>query len=91
MKYNRYKILKMRNKRSVILLLSKDKYISYERDKRILGYINFNNNLCELDKRNINYVVLDNLNIIEDKKYDCNNYMKYLKLSYLKDILLKLE
>ena len=48
MKYNRYKILKMRNKRSVVLLLSKDKYISYERDKRILEYINFNNNLCEL-------------------------------------------
>lgn len=65
----------MRNKRSVVLLLSKDKYISYERDKRILEYINFNDNLCELDKRNINYVVLDNLNIIEDKKYDCNNYM----------------
>lgn len=81
----------MRNKRSVVLLLSKDKYISYERDKRILEYINFNNNLCELDKRSINYVVLDNLNIIEDKKYNCNNYMKYLKLSYLKDILLKLE
>ena len=64
MKYNRYKILKMRNKRSVVLLLSKDKYISYEIDKRILEYINFNNNLFELDKRSINYVVLDNLNII---------------------------
>ena len=48
MKYNRYKILKMRNKRCIVLLLSKDKYISFERDKLILECINFNNNLCEL-------------------------------------------
>ncbi len=41
-----------------------------------------------LDKFGINYIVLDNLDIIIDRRYDINNYMKYLKLSYLYKILM---
>ena len=45
-------------------------------------------NLNYLDKYNVNYIVLDNLDVVIGKKYKVNNYMKYLKLSYLYKILM---
>lgn len=90
--YNRYIILKKFNKRSLILIKGKNRYISFDRDLQILKYIKFRFNydycnLSYLDKYNINYIVLDNLNVIVDKKYKVNEYMKYLKLSYLYKML----
>ena len=86
--YSRYSLLKRFNKRSIILVKGKNRYLSFDRDVQILEYIrfNFDNSKCNLnylDKYKINYVVLDNLSVYEDKKYNKNNYMKYLKLSYL--------
>ena len=89
--YSRYSLLKRFNKRSIILVKGKNRYISFDRDLQLLKYINFKFeyskcNLNYLDKYKINYVVLDNLSVYEDKKYNKNNYMKYLKLSYLYEI-----
>ena len=86
--YSRYSLLKRFNKRSIILVKGKNRYISFDRDLQLLKYINFKFeyskcNLNYLDKYKINYVVLDNLSVYEDKKYNKNNHMKYLKLSYL--------
>ena len=86
--YSRYSLLKRFNKRSIILVKGKNRYISFDRYLQLLKYINFKFeyskcNLNYLDKYKINYVVLDNLSVYEDKKYNKNNYMKYLKLSYL--------
>ena len=86
--YSRYSLLKRFNKGSIILVKGKNRYISFDRDLQLLKYINFKFeyskcNLNYLDKYKINYVVLDNLSVYEDKKYNKNNYMKYLKLSYL--------
>ena len=91
--YSRYSLLKRFNKRSIILVKGKNRYISFDRDLQLLKYINFKFeyskcNLNYLDKYKINYVVLDNLSVYEDKKYNKNNYMKYLKLSYLYKILM---
>ena len=70
--YNRYKFIKRLNRRSLILIKGKNRYISFERDINILRYINFNMNydycnLSYLDKYKINYIVLDNLDIIVEK------------------------
>ena len=85
--------MKKFNKRSIILIRGKNRYISFDRDMQILEYIKFNLeyskcNLKYLDKFGINYIVLDNLTILINKKYNKNNYMKYLKLSYLYKILM---
>ena len=83
------------NRKSIILIKGKTKYYSYDKDLEILKFINFNmeyinSSLSYLDRYNINYIVLDNFDVIVDKVYSDNNYKKYLKLVYLKNILLKI-
>jgi len=65
-KYNRYLFFKKMNKRSIVLIKSKKRYVTFDRDLEILKYIGFNIeyeycNLSYLDKYSINYIVLDNL------------------------------
>ena len=92
--FNRYKFLKHFNKDKIVLLATKDRYISYGYDINILEYVDFNcsykySNLIYFDKYEINYIVLDNLDIIDVKEYKNNNYDKYLKLYYLDKIINK--
>ena len=77
-RYNRYLFLKKMNRKSIILIKGKTKYYAYDRDLEILKFINFNmeyinSSLSYLDKYKINYIVLDNLNVIVDKVYSDNN------------------
>ena len=93
--YNRYSFIKRMNRNSIILIRGNKKYISFDRDLDILRYINFNmeysnSNLKYLDKYSINYIVIDNLDVVVSKLYNNNNYRKYLKLMYLKKILLNI-
>ena len=67
--YNRYSLLKKINKRSIVLIKGKNGYISFDRDLQILKYIKFEFNyaycnLNYLDKYNVNYMVLDNLDVL---------------------------
>ena len=83
------------NRKSIILIKGKNKYYSYGKDLEILKFVNFNmeyinSSFSYFDRYNINYIVLDNLSVVIDKVYNKNNYNKYLKLVYLKSILLKL-
>lgn len=83
------------NRNSIILIRGNKKYISFDRDLDILRYINFNmeyidSNLKYLDKYSINYIVIDNLDVVVSKLYNNNNYRKYLKLMYLKRMLLNI-
>lgn len=66
-------------------------YYSFDKDKRILDYINFDNKLYLLKKYSINFIVLDNLEILSINNYEVNNYYKYLYMSYIKDILLEVK
>ena len=63
--YNRYCFTKEVYPDYVVLLIKKNKYYSYSKDKKILEYIKFNNNTYILRKKKINYLVLDELDIIE--------------------------
>ena len=40
--YSRYSLLKRFNKRSIILVKGKNRYLSFDRDVQILEYIKFN-------------------------------------------------
>lgn len=84
---NRYKIAKMLHPDYVILLLDKDRYITYDNDFEIIKFIKLKKSCKVLKKHNINYLVLDNLDIIDMKSYDNNNYDRYLKLIMLNKIL----
>ena len=84
---NRYKFTKNIYKDYIVLIIKNKKYYSFDKDKKILDYINFNNKLYLLKKYSINFIVLDNLEILSINNYDINNYYNYLYMSYIKDIL----
>lgn len=88
---SRYNFTRNIYKDYVIFIVKNKKLYWFDQDKRILSYLNFNNKLSKLRYKEINYLVLDELDIMEIREYDNNNYRKYLLLSYLKDILLEMR
>ena len=88
---NRYEFTKNIYKDYIVLIMKNKNYYSFDKDKRILDYINFDNKLYLLKKYSINFIVLDNLEILSINNYEVNNYYKYLYMSYIKDILLEVK
>lgn len=88
---NRYEFTKNIYKDYIVLIMKNKNYYSFDKDKRILDYINFDNKLYLLKKYSINFIVLDNLEILSINNYEINNYYKYLYMSYIKDILLEVK
>lgn len=88
---NRYEFTKNIYKDYIVLIVKNKNYYSFDKDKRILDYINFDNKLYLLKKYSINFIVLDNLEILSINNYEINNYYKYLYMSYIKDILLEVK
>ena len=81
---NRYDFIKNIYKDYIIFIVKKDKYYTFKNDELICKCFNvsFNN----ISKYNLNYLVLDNLDIVEIKEYDNNKYYEYL----IKSILIKI-
>ena len=71
----------------IVFLVVKRKYITYDNDLEILKYIKYKDKLSLLNKYKINYLVLDNLDIIIQKKFEDNNYYKYLYLIKLDKVI----
>lgn len=71
----------------IVFLVVKRKYITYDNDLEILKYIKYKDKLSLLDKYKINYLVLDNLDIIIQKEFEDNNYYKYLYLIKLDKVI----
>ena len=71
----------------IVFLVVKRKYVTYDNDLEILKYIKYKDKLSLLDKYKINYLVLDNLDIIIQKKFEDNNYYKYLYLIKLDKVI----
>ena len=88
---SRYEFTKNLYKDYIVLIYKEKKYYSFDSDKRILDYIDFNNKLYKLKKYSINFIVLDDLEIIGMANYKDNNYNKYLYISYIKDILIRIK
>lgn len=68
----RYEVIKKLYPNYLILLIKNNKYYTFDEDKIIFNYINRN-----LNKYEINYIILDNLDIIVKKEYENNNYLNY--------------
>ncbi len=84
---NRYNFAKMCYKEYVILILKNRKLYTYN-EENILYNIKYINKLKEL---HINYVILDNLDIIK-QEYNDNKYQEYYikyKINNLLDLILE--
>lgn len=88
---NRYLFTKDYFKNYLVLIKRGNNYYSYDGDKKILDYIKFNDKLSILRKLKINFVILDDLEIIGTASYEVNNYYKYLYITYISDILLGIK
>ena len=68
----RYEVIKKLYPNYLILIIKNNKYYTFDEDKLIFNYLNRN-----LNKYEINYIILDNLDIIVKKEYENNNYLNY--------------
>ena len=68
----RYEVIKKLYPNYLILIIKNNKYYTFDEDKLIYTYINRN-----LNKHEINYIILNNLDIIIKKEYENNNYLNY--------------
>ena len=69
----------------MLLFIKKDKLLSFNIDNRIISILSSsNNNILEvLTTNSINYIIVDNLDIIEIKSFTNNSYNLYKKKAYL--------
>ena len=69
----------------LLLFIKKDKLLSFNIDNRIISILSSSsNNILEvLTTNSINYIIVDNLDIIEIKTFTNNSYNLYKKKSYL--------
>lgn len=88
---NRYNFTKEKYSDYVIIIVRKKLFYSFGIDNKILSFIKFNDKISRLRKRCINYLVLDDLDIIDINKYEDNKYYKYYLLVYVNDILDKIK
>ena len=85
--YNRYSFTKEVYPNYVVLLVKKNKYYSYSIDRKVLDYIKFKDKTYILRKKHINYLVLDELDIVEKYEYSNNQLDRYIYLVNMKKIL----
>lgn len=83
-KYYRYNFLKKYYPDYIIFITNKNKLITYDYDLKIVKLFNYK-------LLNINYIILDNIDIIKkiDNKIDnkIHNYFYYFKITLLIDII----
>ena len=82
----RYLFLKKLYPNYVIIILKKDKYITFDIDNKIFNLLN--NSFNNLDKNYINYLIIDNLNIIKINIYINNRYLELKKRVELLSVIL---
>ncbi len=74
---NRYVFIKRTYPNTMIIFKnSKNKYIGYREQKEFLKYLQFKR-LNNLSKLKINYIVISNMQILEHKTFEENNYELY--------------
>lgn len=89
--YNRYSFTKNVYKDYIVLIIRKNKYYSYNKDREVLDYIRFKDKTNILRKRHINYLVLDDLDIIEKYEYVDNKLERYKYLINIDKIFNKIK
>lgn len=89
--FTRYKFIKKLYPRSLVIIKSNDKYKSFRKDGVLLDYIIDNFNLNKISKFKINFIIVENLDIIEEKEFVDNNYYKFIKVAYLSKVLIEIK
>ena len=75
-KYNRYSFVKKYYPNYLVFIKYNNILITYGIDLEIINRFNYK-------LLNINYIILDNIDIIEKKEYFNNNYFYYFKIIIL--------
>lgn len=73
----------------IVLLKCKEGYSSFDIDNKILKYINFKR-LSDLNKMQINYIIIENMDIIKHQKYKNNTFEIYKMKVLFTEIIDKL-
>ena len=79
-KYYRYSFVKNYYPNYLVFIKDKNKLITYNYDLKIVKLFNYK-------LLNINYLILDNVDIIKTKEYHNNKYLYYFKICILLDFL----
>lgn len=77
---NRYKFTKNIYSDYLVIIYRLGNYYSFGYDNDILKYIKFKGNTNIIKRKRINYLILNNLDIIEINRYYDNRYDYYLKI-----------
>ena len=82
---NRYIFFKRLYKDYLLLFVKKDKLLSFNIDNNIISILSSSTDdiLEILTTNSINYIIIDNLDIIEIKSFTNNTYNLYKKKAYL--------
>lgn len=87
---NRFLIIKQIYNDYIIFIKRKDDYYTFASDTEILEYIKYKK-MKDLNRKKINYLILDNLEIIKKYEYKGNNkYKEYLLKTYIDKIMKKI-
>ena len=86
--FTRYKFIKKLYPNYLVIIKYNDKFKSFRMVGLLLNYLIDNN---KIKKLKINYVIVNNLDIIDIKDYLNDNYYRYIKVSYLNMVLIKIK
>ena len=84
---NRYRFISYIYPSRIIIILRKGNYYVYNDSELILKYIKYKGNTLKLKDKHINYIVVENLDIVEIENYKDNKYEEYLLKSKLANIV----
>ena len=84
---NRYKFTKNIYSDYLVIIYRLGNYYSFYSDKEIIKYIKFKGNTRILKQKRINYLILNNLDIVEINNYNNNTYDYYLMIVIIIKVL----
>lgn len=87
----RYEFAKKIYPHRLIIFKTKNGYKSVGKDQVLLDYIIINKLLFKLKDLKINFVLIDDMDIIDEGCFDNDNYYCYVKISMLNKILFSIK
>lgn len=84
---NRYLFTKNIYNNYLVIIYRLGNYYSFYSDKEIIKYIKFKGNTRILKQKRINYLILNNLDIVEINNYNNNTYDYYLMIVIIIKVL----
>lgn len=84
---NKYKFLKKLYPNDIIIFLKKNTYYVYYEDVCLLKKVKRYRIINYLNMKHINYIIIDNLDIVEHKIFDDNKYRRLYRLTIIRLII----